>query len=77
MLQAGDELVEIGMQSVTRARLEVIGALLAWPPGLSRKNRLVQLSIHRGRSLLHVNIEQRNPDADLEHNSQQGLRPAT
>ena len=66
MLQAGDELVEIGMQSVTRARLEVIGALLAWPPGLSRKNRLVQLSIHRGRSLLHVNIEQRNPDADLE-----------
>jgi len=54
-----------GMQSVARARLEVIAALLKWPAGLARRQRLVQLSIHRGRSLLHVNIEQKQPD-DLQ-----------
>ena len=47
MLQQGDELVEIGMQSVARARLDKIAALLAWPRGLDRRVRLVQLSIHR------------------------------
>lgn len=62
LLRQGDELIEIGMQPVSRARLEVIGALLAWPERLDRKLRLVQLSIHRGRSLLHVNIEQRRPE---------------
>ena len=66
LLQQGDELIEIGMQPVSRARLEVIAALLAWPDKLNLKLRLVQLSIHRGRSLLHVNIEQKRPEHMLQ-----------
>ncbi len=58
----GDELVEIGMQTVTHKDLMLIARLLAWPAGDERKVRLVQLSIHRGRSLQHVNIEQRATD---------------
>ena len=63
-LLEGDELVEIGMQTVTHKDLALIARLLAWPAGDERKIRLVQLSIHRGRSLQHVNVEQKAPKPD-------------
>lgn len=64
LLQEGDELTEIGAQPVGAARLEVVRALLGWPPGLDRRTRLVQLTLRRGRQLMFVNLDQQRPEED-------------
>ena len=63
LVRVGDELEEVAADCVRHLPVEVLRALLAWPPDCSNSARLVQLTLKRNMQLIHLNLQQQPPDS--------------